>query len=91
MLYYTNAASWRLGLFQYAWDISGIRDFHPVVLQIETQLDGIKYLQCQQVHRHAPVNKRLWLYAGSLLSLRRRRWPNDKPALNQNLVFTGAD
>ena len=40
---------------------------------------------------HIPVKTRRWRNAGLMLGqrLRRRRWPNIKPALRQRLVFTG--
>ena len=37
-----------------------------------------------------PSNTRCWINVGLLLVQRRRRWPNNKPALVQRLVFAGS-
>ena len=48
---------------------------------------------CHPVHsgtrRDLPANTRRWSNAGLMLSQRRRRWPNIKPALDQRLVCAG--
>ena len=54
--------------------------FLPVVVKGATCVGG-------NVRRWLPANTAHSLNAGTLLCQRRRRWPNDVPALGERLLF----